>query len=440
VSPLEFLHEEIANVRRALDETLRYDYGPEQGREFYTECAARLAEIEKGLSSTRPSDLQTIRTRLNELQELSAWILLIERSHLGEFSWPFSDELKRIAIQLLSETDLKGDRTQPLIHVVAEGEGYQIVYESQMATASSRRPFVVVAFQRSLKHHALFHSIFGHELGHTALQTSSAGAVLNSEVIGAFVASGPLFDEASMNAWLTSTQGTKLLANSLARYQIQPGQRLVGDEDRESWLTELSCDLFGLVLFGPAFLAAHRTLLGQLYPDPYEIYFPGPTHPPYAVRHKMLRRVMELLGWNSPITNDEPERQLLSFLLDDQYDPWASVFDDAQLQRAIAGIQAIVSPLGSLAYAPVTPEVLRALVLRLENQLPPIVAELDEGGKPLLKKVAISQTLYAGRTYWIGRPKSVSSAALTFFETNRLCDLALLQQRAINDAIDAGIR
>jgi hypothetical protein len=41
----------------------------------------------------------------------------------------------------------------------------------------------------------------------------------------------------------------------------------------------------------------------------------------------------------------------------------------------------------------VTPEVLRALVLRLENQLPPIVAELDEGGKPLLTKVAISQTL-----------------------------------------------
>ena len=97
MSPLEFLHEELANVRRALDETLRYDYGPEQGREFYTECAERLAEIEKGLSSTRPSDLQTIRTRLNELQELSAWILLIERSHLGEFSWPFSDELKRIA-------------------------------------------------------------------------------------------------------------------------------------------------------------------------------------------------------------------------------------------------------------------------------------------------------------------------------------------------------
>src|SRR6202035_5331923 len=109
--------------------------------------------------------------------------------------------------------------------------------------------FVVVAFQRSLKHHALFHSIFGHELGHTALQTSSAGAVLNSEVIGAFVSSGPLSNEASMNAWLTSVQGTQILAKSLTRYQIRPGPPLVGDEDRESWLTELGCDLFGLILF-----------------------------------------------------------------------------------------------------------------------------------------------------------------------------------------------
>jgi hypothetical protein len=134
---------------------------------------------------------------------------------LVSFLGLFLTSLNALQIELLSETDLKGDRIQPLIHVVAEGEGYQIVYESQMATASSRRPFVVVAFQRSLKHHALFHSIFGHELGHTALQTSSAGAVLNSEVIGAFVSSGPLFDEVSMNAWLTGTHGTKSLANSL---------------------------------------------------------------------------------------------------------------------------------------------------------------------------------------------------------------------------------
>jgi hypothetical protein len=234
VSPLNFLREEFENVERALNETLRYDYGPEQGREHYDECADRLAEIKTAISGTDAADLQTIQTLFNELQQLSSWILLIERSHLGEFSWPFADELKKIATILLCETDLKGDQIKPLIHVIAEGDGYQIVYEPQTATASSRRPFVVVAFQRSLKQHALFHSLLGHELGHTALQTPSAGAVLNSEVIGAFTSTGPMSNETAINGWLNDPAGKQVLANSLQQFTTQPGQAAMKDKHRQS--------------------------------------------------------------------------------------------------------------------------------------------------------------------------------------------------------------
>lgn len=178
-----------------------------------------------------------------------------------------------MAVALLSETNLRGDVVKPLIHVIGEAEGYQIQYETQTATASSRHPFVVITFQRSLKHHALFHCLFGHELGHTALQTPSAGSVLNSHVIAAFTSSGPLSSIAAMNRWAKS-----------------PAGKDIEEAYRESWLEELSCDLFCLVLFGPAFLAAHRTYLSPLDPDPYYIDFSGPTHPPYAVRQKMLRR------------------------------------------------------------------------------------------------------------------------------------------------------
>jgi hypothetical protein len=93
-----------------------------------------------------------------------------------------------------------------------------------------------------------------------------------------------------------------------------------------------------------------------------------------------------------------------------------------------------------LAYAPIGAEVLRALVSRLEKQLPPILDKLDPDGKPILRRITISQTLHAGWAYWIGRGKLAVAYPLTFFETNRLCDLALLQQRAINDAKDAGIQ
>ena len=114
-SPLEFLQEEISNVERVLGETLRYDYGPERSLKYYNECAARLTEIEKAISGVAPDDLQTISAHLNELSLLAAWISLIERSHLGEFSWPFADEIRQIAATLLAETTLKGDPVEPII-------------------------------------------------------------------------------------------------------------------------------------------------------------------------------------------------------------------------------------------------------------------------------------------------------------------------------------
>lgn len=280
----------------------------------------------------------------------------------------------------------------------------------------------MVAFQRSLKYHALFHCLFGHELGHTALQTPSAGAVLDAEVIGAFTSSGPMSDKIAINIW----------ANNPAGQQID-------NEYRESWLIEFSCDLFGLILFGPAFLAAHRTYLSHIDPDPYHIDFSGPTHPPYALRHKMLRRVMELLDWHTPITNDEFEHEFLRHILEDPYKSWAQIFDDAQLGRAISGIKQVMNPIQHLAYKRPTAEVLMELVLRLSKRLPPILAQVDSEGKPALTKVSISQTLHAGWAYWIGREKLSAAELMTFFEVNRLCDLALLQQRAINDALDAGV-
>ena len=59
-----------------------------------------------------------------------------------------------------------------------DSKGYRIVNESQVPGASGKRRFVVVAFPRPLKHHVLLHSLFGHELGHTALYTPTAGTAI----------------------------------------------------------------------------------------------------------------------------------------------------------------------------------------------------------------------------------------------------------------------
>jgi hypothetical protein len=447
VTPLEFLQEELANVTRSLSETLRYDYGPEQGRDYYIECATRLTEIRKSIKTLDPTDVQSIRAELHQLLDLSSWISLIERSHLGEFSWPFSDELTRIALALFSETNLRKETIAPLIHVVAEGGGYQIVYESQVPVASSRRPFIVIAFQRSLKHHPLFHAIFGHELGHNALQASATASVLHSAVIDAFTSVGPLANEKSLNDWLSSPEAPSTIQTDLSRYQTQNAiQFELTAEDRQAWLMELACDFIGLLLFGPAFLAAHRALLLPYEGDPYSVYFGGPTHPPYAVRHKMLVQMMRIQGWHLPVTDvacgpvHRCESEFLSDILHDPYLPWAQVLTDEQLHRAIAGSQTLFSASANLAYEPMEPATLTALVDRLAKRLPPVHATLTFEGKPLLLKIAIAHTLYAGWVYWAGRFCLDPDRRLSFFETNRLCDLALLQQRAINDVIDSGVR
>src|SRR5262249_49411621 len=108
MTPIEFLRQEFDNVERALHDTLRYDYGPERSKPYYEECAARLARINASISKIKPSDRQTIRDRLDELSALSVWISLIERSRLGEFSWPFADELQTIATALLPQKNLSG--------------------------------------------------------------------------------------------------------------------------------------------------------------------------------------------------------------------------------------------------------------------------------------------------------------------------------------------
>ena len=120
---------------------------------------------------------------------------------------------------------------------------------------------------------------------------------------------------------------------------------------------ELACDLFGFVLFGPAFLAAHRTLLESMLPDPYELDLPDPTHPPYAIRHTMLAQAMRLVGWDSAITDPsdlevhQAEVELIRYATGKTFAPWAQVFDDAQLEMANAGVRNVISAHPGLGYS-----------------------------------------------------------------------------------------
>lgn len=446
MTPLEFLKEEFENVQRALRETLRHDYGPQQAGDYYKECEARLHDIGTAIASTRPQDAANIYAYLGQLSNVAAFVSLIERSHLGEFSWPFSDELARMAKLLLVEKNLRGDPLDPIIHVVAEGQGYRIIYETQVPVASGRRRFLVVAFPRSLKHHVLLHALFGHELGHTALHATQTGTVLQGAVLAALTGNSPLKDAASMNLWLNSATAHQDVKNELLNYQNITGNQFVLTAlNRDLWLIELICDLFGLLLIGPAFFAAHRTYLSPLHPSAYTVNTAQPTHPPFAVRHKMLVQAMRLLNWDSPITRaadgafHSAEKEMLKFILNDPFDAWAQLFADADLKVAVDAIKHMLAQYGGIAYAPISSAHLVKLVDRLVNGLPPVLDEIDQNEKPQLVTVKLPQTLYAGWMCWLGKQYFPAAANFDFLTTNQLCDYALLQQRAIDLALASGI-
>lgn len=205
------------------------------------------------------------------------------------------------------------------------------------------------------------------------------------------------------------------------------------------WLDEFICDLFGLLLFGPAFAAAHQVYLRPMNSNPYEIGLAEPTHPPYAARHKMLVRLIKLLGWDQPIavdpTHEKAERDLLNYILRDQYDAWSDILTDAQLGQAIVGVNAVFAAYGQIGYALPTADILSKLLRQLTIRLPPVVATLSPNGVPKLAASDIRHILYAGWIYSLGH-MHLTADPLSFLDTNKLCDLALLQQRAIDLALE----
>jgi hypothetical protein len=442
MTPHEFLKQQAKNVEQALTETLRYEYGPRPVGDYYQECLKRLNLIELAIAKTGTTDFAGIEARLEELTDLSVWISLIERSRLGEFSWPFAEALRTMAEALLVEPGLSGLELSPIVHVIADGEGYFIHYER--TSASGTHKFAFINFPRPLKHHVLLHCLFGHELGHTALHTAgmgSSGQILQTQVMTVFQSFGPLASVSTLNSWLHDASAPAEIKSELNHYQSSYGIKYeLNDYYYLKWLDELVCDLFGLLLFGPGFAAAHQVYLRPMHANAYEL---AVTHPPYAVRHKLLVQAMRLVGWQTPIILNPPhslaEQELLNYVMLDPYDNWASFVSDPQLNQAIAGVNNVFSSHGSLGYVSPDGPTLTALVDRLIKRLPPVIADLSEQGRVQLREIDISHTLYAGWVYSVGSSHLITKP-LSFLGINMLCDHALLQQRAINIALAKGMR
>src|SRR5690606_2028545 len=123
-----------------LDETLRFKYGLQGSKEFFEECQARLVYISDELAKTEETDSDNLQNIGALLSQLSALISRIERSSIGEYSWPFVTELTRIAAALCTEPTVTSPNTPPEIHILSGGglDSYAIQPELSRPSGSSK--------------------------------------------------------------------------------------------------------------------------------------------------------------------------------------------------------------------------------------------------------------------------------------------------------------
>lgn len=431
-------------MARALREALRHDYGPERSKEFFDECETRIAEIGYALEAAQDMTSREVADHLRALASVGSRVALLERSRLGEYSWPFAEAITHIAERLFSNEEATGPQ-RPIVHVVAEGVGYHI-WDDDPEQQFKRR-IMVVAFPRHLRHHVLLHSIFGHELGHPALKSDETMGIIFGRIIP-LMRKGALQDTVQLKRWMRAEQAPSQVKAAVGR-GFEPS-----DDQVRDWRFELLCDLFGLVLFGPAFAAAHRMILEPLTaPEDYAIE--SATHPPYRLRKKLLADAMTLLHWMEPViaaTNTggaeagrAAEAALLAYAGGDAPDDWHRLIGIEDLEAILAALTEMFDRLPGLAYSRPDPEILRELLDRLAWCRPPIVQGLDPDDNPVNERVPIQHCLYAGWAFWFGRDALEAPRldarpdmpSLNFHQVNRLCEQALLQQRAIDAVLGA---
>lgn len=425
MTPIEFLKEEFTSVQSALEESLRHEYAPDLSGSYFKELKQRLAAIERQIEFIARTGLNAIEAVSVQLRDLAHRISLIERSHLGEFSWPFAQTIRDIGTRFHD-----GDGHLPIVHVMAEGAEYKIVHEH--VSTFRQRAMPVVAFPRQFKHHVLLHALFGHELGHMALRATESGRENHDRVLPAMAATH-LQSPQVLTSWLRSAPAPGEISSLLTE---DPSYKF-NDVSVENWIVELTADLFGLVLFGPAFIAAHRVLLAPRFSNPYRFDLNGATHPPLAVRRKMLIRAATCLGWDRPTLNEgtaagAAEQAFLDFILEDSYHAWADIFSNEQLTMALEGVRHVCRKCAAHTFNPIAKSSLSPLINRFTRATPPVREFVRKDGNIQIKPLTDSQILYLGWLYWLGRRHLNSRRELTFLHVNRLCDLAMLQHRAIS--------
>jgi len=424
----EFLLQECENLRDLLNKTLRYEYGSADSRIFYDECSERLASLEAAIGAA--ADPAALGQEGNHLNQLANLICRLERSSISEHSWPFVHEFKRIASAICTEDTLAGPNTPNQIYVLADGglDTYRIHPEDRRPAYTQKRLLTIV-FPKSLKHFVLLHSILGHELGHAIWRCSKHKRDMRDQVekhIKEGVFASP--DETAAHIYSPTAPLNEKGFLGACPASMKQDNLFLNYANWEAWFEEILCDLVGLVIFGPSFVASECELLTSMNPAMTGF---GPGHPPTAWRLNYLLDSAKILGYDARPPDTHPLRadidafwaHLETFR---STDPWYSIFTDEQLRRALGGMKNLFNRYPPTEYPVPTFERLEHLVPMLKRQIPPVGFRIANDGSPKCENVDFRHILFSG---WITK---ASQPAMPVDIINKLCEQAIMQQIAIN--------
>lgn len=427
----DFLLNECENLNSVLQQTLRYEYGLEGSGDFYVECGARLDHIKAELNAVAEDNFATLSDLSSMLEALSALICRIERSSLGEYSWPFVEEFKEITKSICTE---RGGLKQvyPLIHVLSEGGlgAYQIWAEPNRSIGTKR--ILTITFPRTLKHFVLLHPILGHEIGHAIFRYAQYQNALSTIILDNLVLPSKNFNsEAATVAWLYDTNAPKGIQLELIvlknDYGIEAKNFFYNFANFDAWIEEYLCDFIGLLMFGPSFLAALCDLLYSIDPTGMGV---GEDHPFTGCRVNMLLVAAELMGYDKLVFDAETQPAVDAFWADlrskGQSDIWFDLFTKKQISNTLKSLEHFLSSHAKTLYQIPDVEQIQQFLKQLKEPTPPVGYRFDEKIGSICNEVDFRHILYAG---WIAAADT--KAKIPFDTVNRLCEHGIMQQRAI---------
>lgn len=117
---------------------------------------------------------------------------------------------------------------------------------------------------------------------------------------------------------------------------------------------------------------------------------------------------------------------------------WEDVFTAKQVEDAVDALIVFLSAAGSPSFSLPDQSMLASLIEMLRDEIPPCGSDLSGSPKPKNRAVDFRHILFAG---WIISEQPFADAdsgrdSLDFLTLNKLCEMGMLQQRAI-DLYDA---